>query len=454
MLSSLKKVLSLTDAIMINLGAIIGAGIFVIIGIAAGAAGPSIVISIVIGAIISIFTGLSFSEIASHVAKEGGVYEYAKDALAPFAGFLGGWLWSFGNMIAVAAVSLSLGGYINSLLGFSLNEVYYAVAAVLIFMTVNILGIKNSAKTIRLLVMVNVAILAVFIAIGSFFFHPSHFANFEPNGLKGMLTGSAIIFFAFTGFSRVTTVGSEVKNAERVIPRAIIASIIISSIIYIAVALVAVGLVPYGELANSKSPLSTAIGVTNIPVLGAIIAIGGIAATAGVVLTGILGVSRVFFAMGRDNELPKKLSKLDRFSTPINSIVVASIVSIAFIIAVSFETIVEASNVATLSAYAIINIAALKMWLKLRKKLGKAVHLREQKYFALIPIFGFLSIVAIMAYLSVASLLIVLGILAIGVAYYAYKSLLASKGVEHAISRAVPIISEVREFGRSRVEKG
>ncbi|MEM3228249.1 MAG: amino acid permease [Candidatus Micrarchaeaceae archaeon] len=453
MLSALKKVLSLTDAIMINLGAIIGAGIFVIIGIAAGAAGPSIVISIIIGAIISIFTGLSFSEIASHVAKEGGVYEYAKDALAPFAGFLGGWLWSFGNMIAVAAVSLSLGGYINSLLGVSFNVTYYAIAAVLIFTTINILGIKNSAKTLKLLVIVNVAVLIAFVAIGAFFFHASHFADFAPNGLKGVITGSAIIFFAFTGFSRVTTVGSEVKNAEKVIPKAIIISIIVSSIIYIAVAAVAVGLVPYTTLAQSKSPLSTAIAVTNIRILSEVIAVGGIAATAGVILTGILGVSRVFFAMGRDNELPKGLSKLDKFSTPINSIIVACIISIAFIVAVSFETIVEASNAAVLSAYAIINIAALEMWLKFRRRKGKAMHLREHGYFAAIPVIGFIAIIAILAYLSVVSLFIVVGILAVGIAYYSYKSLLASRGVKHAISKAVPIISEVREFGKSRVEK-
>ena len=453
MLKTLKRELTFTDAVMINLGAIIGAGIFVIIGIAAGAAGPSIVASIAISAVISILTGLSFSEIASHVAKEGGVYEYAKDALAPSAGFLGGWLWSFGNMIAVAAVSLSLGGYINILLGLSLKEGYYAVAAILIFMIVNILGIKNSAKTIKLLVFVNVAVLALFVVVGLFFFHASNFSDFTPSGINGMLAGSAIIFFAFTGFSRVTTVSSEVKNAEKVIPKAIIASIAISTAIYIAVAAIAVGLVPYTALMHSASPLSTAIGATGIGALAKIIAIGGIAATAGVVLTGILGVSRVFFAMGRDSELPRNLSKLDRFSTPINSIVISGMVSIVFIIVTSFGTIVEASNVAVLSAYAIINITAFNMWLKLRKRAGNGTHLRERKYFAVIPILGFVSTISIITYLNIASIGMVLGILAIGVVYYAHKLSLASKGFERAISKVVPVISEVREFGRSRMER-
>ena len=449
----LKKTLTFTDAVMINLGAIIGAGIFVIIGIAAGEAGPSIVASIAISAVISIFTGLSFSEIASHVAKEGGVYEYAKDALAPSAGFLGGWLWSFGNMIAVAAVSLGLGGYINALLGLSLKESYYAIAAILVFMLVNILGIKNSAKTIKLLVFVNVAVLVLFVSVGLFFFHATNFSDFAPNGINGLLAGSAIIFFAFTGFSRVTTVSSEVKDAEKVIPKAIITSIAISTAIYIAVAAIAVGLVPYTSLMHSSSPLSTAIGVTGIGILSKVIAIGGIAATAGVVLTGILGVSRVFFAMGRDNELPGSLSKLDRFSTPINSIVISGIISIVFILVTSFGTIVEASNVAVLSAYAIINITAFNMWLKLRKRAGNGTHLREQKYFAIIPILGFATTLSIIAYLNIASIGIVLGILAIGIAYYISKLLLASRGFKRAISIAVPVISEVREFGRSRAEK-
>ena len=288
----LKRILGLRSAVIINLGAIIGAGIFVIIGIAAGKAGPAIILSIFISAIIAIFTGLSFSEIAQHISKEGGVYEYAKESFAPSAGFIGGTMWTFSNMIAISAVSLSMGSYINSLFHLHLNLIIYGIPVIILFAVLNMLGIKNSAKTLSILVGVNVVILIIFIISGLFYFKAADFTNFAPRGFTGIMEGSALIFFAFTGFSRITTVGDEVKDPEKNIPKAIIISIIISSALYSIVAVVAIGLIPASNLASASAPLSAAIKVLHNPYLIVIIAVGGITATAGVVLTGILGTSR------------------------------------------------------------------------------------------------------------------------------------------------------------------
>ena len=444
-MNTLSRSVTLTQALMINLGAIIGAGIFVIIGVAIGHAGPSIIISIILSAIIAILTGLSFAEIARHVAKEGGVYEYAKESFRPFAGFIGGWLWTFGNIIAIAAVSISMGGYVNILFSTHINTVYFAIAAIIAFAAINILGIKNSAKTISGFVIINLAVLLIFIVSGLSSFHLSNFSNFAPNGMTGTIAGAAIIFFAFTGFSRVTTISDEVKDPEKTIPKAIILSIIISTVIYIAVAIVAVGLVPYSNLASSAAPLSTAIKSMHDSILAIIIAFGGVTATAGVILTGVLGTSRVFFALGRDRELPGFLSYIDRFSTPINAIIVSAVLSIVFLLLVSFGTIVDSSNAAVLSAYFIINVSAIYFYYNLKKK-----QQQEKRYIPVVSIAGIFGILLIVAYLDIASLEFLFGIAAVGTIYYVLRNAPIGELKDWRRHMHVPRRSAVRAFGPSR----
>jgi len=446
-MNTLSRSVTLTQALMINLGAIIGAGIFVIIGVAIGHAGPSIIISIILSAIIAILTGLSFAEIARHVAKEGGVYEYAKESFRPFAGFIGGWLWTFGNIIAIAAVSISMGGYVNILFSTHINTVYFAIAAIIAFSVINILGIKNSAKTISAFVVINLAVLLIFIVSGLSSFHLSNFSNFAPNGMTGTIAGAAIIFFAFTGFSRVTTISDEVKDPEKTIPKAIILSIIISTVIYIAVAIVAVGLVPYSNLASSAAPLSTAIKSMHDSILAIIIAFGGVTATAGVILTGVLGTSRVFFALGRDRELPGFLSYIDRFSTPINAIIVSAVLSIVFLLLVSFGTIVDSSNAAVLSAYFIINVSAIYFYYNLKKK-----QQQEKRYIPVVSIAGIFGILLIVAYLDIVSLEFLFGIAAVGTIYYVLRNAPIGELKDWRRHIHVPRRSAVRAFGPSRQE--
>ena len=441
----LKRTITLFDAVMINLGAIIGAGIFVIIGIAIGHSGPSIFISILISAIVATLTGICFSRIAMSVAKEGGTYEYAKSAFSPFAGFIGGWMWIFGNIIAIAAVSLSLGNYANVLLGTSFPVLAFAVGTIIAFALVNIYGIKNSAKTITFLVFINIIVLVAFIAFGLGAFKLVNFAEPFPNGFAGTLFGASIIFFAFTGFSRVTTISEEVVDPERTIPKAIILSIAISTIFYIAIGLVAVGLVPYSTLAHSSAPLSVAIAVLHNNLLGSLIALGGVTATAGVAFTGILGVSRVFFAMGRDRELPGFLGSIDKFSTPINAILVTLALSIVFMVLVSFGTIVEASNSAILIAYGIVDIAALNIALK-KDHAGSRGFIYSRR-FVIVPVLALGSIGVMLAYLFGEGFSIALALAVIAMLFYAFRKILESNKIIKPASTAVPKRSEVRAFG-------
>ena len=433
----LKRTLSLFDSVMINLGAIIGAGIFVVIGIAVERAGPSIVVSLLLGAFIALFTGLSFSEIALHVTKEGGVYEFAKETIGSFPGFMSGWTWNMGNMILVSAVLISMGSYINALFGTHVAVAYFAIPGLVLFTAINMLGMKNSAKTIRWLVFINVAALLIFVVAGSFFFKGGNFSTFAPNGISGTFAGTAVIFFAFTGFSRIATVTGEVKDPKRNVSRAILISIVASTLLYIAVAVVAVGMLNYVQLGHSSSPLSSAISILGNPALDIAVAIGGVAATAGVAFTGILGVSRVFFAMGRDNELPKAFGKLDRFATPSNAILLTSFIIALFVLFVNFGLIVRLADAGVLTAYGIINIAAFRLSMK-----KKGRDFIKSKYFPIIPVLGFISVAALVVYLGSETVLITALMLIAGAAFY----MLWNRG-HHG---RVPRISTVRAFGASR----
>lgn len=445
MASSFSRTLKFSDAVFINLGAIIGAGIFVIIGISAAAAGPAVLISIPLAALVAIFTGISFSQVARHVDKEGGVYEYGKEALHPYAGFIGGTLWTYGNIIALAAVSISFGGYLDSLFNSRFPVIFIAVAIVVSFGVLNALGIKNSAKTLKMIVVVNVTILVVFTVIGLLFFHPSHLNNFFAKGGYGVISGAAIIFFAFSGFSRVTTVSEEVVNPEKTIPRAIIVSILISAVLYFLISLAAVGLATLGTLATSTSPLALASSKTGLFFLVEIVSVGALVATSGVILTGILGTSRVMFAMGRDREMPSSLSRLDRFSTPILAIIVSVLLAVAMMPLASFGTIVEASNTCVLSAYFIINLAAIKTHMKYGNVNKTGASSGGFDKFYLIPIAGMLSIFIFFVFLGLESIIIAGIVFVVASSYYIIRVKLQGKG------RITPSHSKVRLFGRSRV---
>ena len=427
-MQELKRVVTLRDAVMINLGAIIGAGIFVIIGLAAYYSGPALPIAILISGIIAMFTGLSFSYLTKYSGKEGGVYEYVKDSFNRYAGFIAGILWVASNLIAIAAVATSFVTYFYLLFG-GHGSILVSILIILFFALINILGIKSSSLTTTVLVIINVLTLVVFSISSLFYFNTNNFNNMLNIPINNIIYGAAIIFFAYTGFSRVTTIGDEVINPEKTIPLAIIISILISIVIYASVSIAAIGLISPKELASSAAPLETAINKIGNPLLSIIIAIGGITATAGVLLTGILGSSRVLYAMGRDNELPKWLSYLDRFSTPKNAIAIATIISLLFLVFVSFNNIVESTNLAILLAYLLINVSAFYVSIK-----------EKRASYSINSILGMITIIIVISTLNLESFEIVSIILLISISYLIIREKLGKKVKE------VESHSLVREF--------
>ena len=215
-----KRTLGLFDATAISVGAIIGAGIFVVTGIAAGLAGSALVVSMLIAAIISMFTALSFAELAAWLPKEGSIYEYAYQLISPFAGFLVGWVWMLSNVCGGAAVSLGFAHYLAALFP-TLPVSWIAAFLCLAFAGLNYFGIQQSARFNDFIVVAKLMILALFVILGFSHFKSANFVPFAPFKV-GVIYGACFIFFAYGGFARVAIVADEIKDAKHNVPRAIL----------------------------------------------------------------------------------------------------------------------------------------------------------------------------------------------------------------------------------------
>jgi APA family basic amino acid/polyamine antiporter len=413
----LKPSLSLFDATAISIGAIIGGGIFVVTGIAAGLAGSALVISMLIAALISLLTALSFTELTAWQPKEGSIYEYSYQLVSPFAGFLVGWMWILSNTFAGAAVSLGFAYYLAALVP-SLNPNIVAAVACLTFTLINYYSVKQSALLNNILVTAKLLILAFFIIYGLFFMNPANFAPFKPLDI-GVFSGAVFFFFAYGGFARAAVIAEEVKDAKRNVPRAMLIALAISALIYVLIGVVAVGLVGSNSLAGSNSPLEEAMKATGNTAASSIIAVGGILATASVLLTSVLGVSRMAYAMARRKDLPQALAKLDpKRNTPVYSTWIIGLVMVLLVLFIDLSRVVAISSFAMLFFYTLANVSALR--LKPEKR----------TYPRILPAIGAVSCLALLVFELFASLqswIIGTACLLIGAVYYVAKRKLKPK---------------------------
>ncbi len=372
----LKCSIGLWSAVAINVGAIIGGGIFVVTGIVAGYAGSALIVSMVIAGIIAFITAWSFAKLTTWQPVEGGVYEYGRQLVSPYAGFLAGWMWLIANTFTGAAVSLGFAYYLRSAFP-SLPTSIVAAVLCLGFTGLNLVGARESTRVNNVLVTIKLAALAFFVAFGVLHINTGNFSPFVPLS-SGVLYGTFFIFFAYGGFARVSVVAEEVKDAKRNVPRAMLLSLGISMVVYILVGLVAVGLLGSVGLAASSSPLSAAIGTTGNSLAIQIIAVGGLVATASVLLTAILGVSRMAYSMARRNDLPSALARLhSKFLTPYWAILVSGVLMAVLVLFVDLTRVVAISTFALLFNYSITNVAAFKLkngggWLRFVPLLGLA----------------------------------------------------------------------------------
>jgi basic amino acid/polyamine antiporter, APA family len=382
--AGLRRTLTLRDAIAINLGAIIGSGIFVVTGIAAGEAGPALFISILIAAAISLLTALSLVALSGAVAREGGIYAYVSFYVSPYAGFLAGWMYMLGNILTGAAVALGFAFYFGVLVpGVDLRLVIVVIIS--LFTMINYFGAKDSAKLNNMIVLVKMCILAFFIVFGVFFIKSSNLAPIQPLQ-GGVLLGAFYIFFAFGGFARITTLSEEVDRPLTNVPKAIMLSLAISTVFYILVGMIAIGMAGAPGLASSNSPLEFAMGVTNNNVAVTLVVVGGLLATSSVLLTSILGVSRIEYSMARKNQFPSVFARLgERSGIPYIAVIVTGAVTMALALTGDLVSVIAIATFSQLFYYSLTNVSAAKMTMKVKKRLP------------LVPILGAISCIFLLA---------------------------------------------------------
>jgi APA family basic amino acid/polyamine antiporter len=372
----LKRAVGVLDLTALGIGAIIGTGIFVIIGEAISDSGPSIVISFALAGVTCLFSALSYGELASSIPVSGSAYTYGYATMGELVGWIIGWDLILEYGVSVAAVAVGWGGYVQSLLqslfGINLPDSISAppgdggtvnLPSVLLVLAVTALlvyGVRESARTNTVMVFVKIVILIFFIVVGVFHIHGGNFSPWAPKGFNGTADAAALIFFAYIGFDAVSTSGEEAENAQRDLPIAIIGSLLIATLLYILVSIVAVGLAPASKLAGSAAPLSDAIKIgAGLNWAGDLLSFGALVAITSVTLTILYGQTRIFFAMSRDGLLPPIFARLTSRRTPAFTTITFGVLTAIMAALLPLTEIAKLVNIGTLFAFLIVNIGVI-----------------------------------------------------------------------------------------------
>jgi len=400
--AGLRRELGPIDATAIGLGAIVGAGIFVVTGVAAGVAGPALLVGLVLAALAATANALSSAQLAATYPVAGGTYEYGYRVLGGTVGFAAGWLFLAGKIAAAGTVAIGLGGYLGGVLP-GVPPRWLGVSAVIVFTALNVFGIRRSSQVNLVIVTISTGALVLFALTALPAFDASNLRPFAPAGWQGALRAAGLLFFAYTGYARIATLGEEVREPERTIPRAIIATIAITVVLYIGVTFVALGVAGAAGLADTPAPLLAAARATAVPWLPALVIVGATAAMLGVILSQLLGLSRMAFAMARRRDLPGSLSHV-RAGTGVPDRAVVLVGAIAAVVAATgtLAGVAAAASFTILLYYGIANAAALRMPAE-RKLFPDAV-----------PIAGLAACILLALSLPLSTILLGIGVLATG----------------------------------------
>ena len=398
----LLRALTIKDAVGIGLGAIIGAGIFVVTGVAAGIAGPAFIIGLIIAGIIAALNGLSSAQLARIYPQSGGTYEYGYRLLHPALGFSAGWMFLISKLSAASIVAIGFGSYVYEFFPV-FSPMIISVIAVIVLTAANYFGVKKAGLLNLLIVSITLLSLFYLIISGIPLIDMEHFKPFAPFGIAGIAESSALLFFAFTGYARIATLAEEVQEPEKTIPRAIIITIVSAIILYCAVSFIAISVIGSERMADSKSPLQALANNLTAPGIRAVTTIGASTAMLGVLLSQILGISRMMLAMGRRNDLPIMMQKIHKnYRIPHSAIILSGFIIILLTIAGNFEFIIRAASFTILMYYSITNIAAL-------------VQPREEQiYGRIVPALGLAGCLSMSAFLPLSVIFTGISLLSVG----------------------------------------
>ncbi len=357
---TLKRELGLFATTACGVGIILGAGIYVLIGVAAKMAGPAVWISFLLAALVAGFTGLSYAELSSIFPRDASEYLYAEKAFGPRLAFIVGWLLIIGMIVSAAAVALGFAGYFKVLFGTPI--ILTAIVLIAILSAINFWGIKESAWFNIVFTAIEMGGLILIIALGLKYIGTINYLEM-PAGFSGIFAAAALIFFAFIGFEDVVKLSEETKNPTKTIPLALILSIVITTILYVLVAISAVSILNWQVLGASAAPLadvaSRALG-SNAFLLLAVIALF---ATANTILFILVAGSRMVWGMAGLKVLPRALERIHKTRrTPWVAIAVVMAFSMAFVLIGRIETVASITNFMVFATFIIVNLALI--WLR------------------------------------------------------------------------------------------
>lgn len=418
--SGLVRALGAKDLLFLGIGAVIGAGIFSTLGTAAvgepgvrEGAGPALVLSFALLGAVCALAGLCYAELTSMIPVSGSAYTYSYATMGEFVAWLIGWDLILEYAVGNVAVAIAWSGYFGSILEpFGIHLPYWIshgygdvmqqlraaeaganaervtflqnmiaeaphlfgkpllvnLPAVLIVLSITwllVLGVKESTKTNNALVILKLAVLALFLGVGAFHVNPENWTPFAPNGWAGIHQGAAIAFFAYIGFDAISTAAEEAKNPQRDMPIGILGSLVICTIIYMAVGLVATGLVPYTMLAEGADPLARALAGAGLPWIQFVLSVGAVISMSAVLLVFQMGQPRIFFSMSRDGLLPKGFAKVHpKYRTPyVTTILSGSLVALGAGF-MDDDATYDLTNVGTLFAFTLVCIGVLVLRVK------------------------------------------------------------------------------------------
>ncbi|MBO6088042.1 amino acid permease [bacterium] len=408
----LEKTLGVWDLIILGVGAIIGSGIFAVVGIAAAGsadgsslgAGPALVISMIIAAIACVFSALCYSEFATMIPVAGGAYTYTFATLGEFAAWMVGWVLMLEYAIGFIAVACAwsnhfvqfMNGFSNVLPAWIANPPVWlvndsfsaakliadnpelsvptiggfpicinlpAILIVLLMTVILVKGTKDSTKMAGIMVFVKLAVIALFVLTGIFFVRPENWTPFAPNGIEGVFTGAFLIFFAYIGFDALATAAEECKNPQKDLPVGIIGSLIVTTIVYVAVALVLTGMQDTASsvpLAFLKAPMAYCMSIHKMNWAAWLISIGSLAGLTSVLLVLEMAATRILYAMSRDNFISQRFLKLHpKFKTPAKLTWTVGILAVVGILTLNLDVAAELCNYGTFTSFIIVCVAVL-----------------------------------------------------------------------------------------------
>lgn len=357
--TALARRLGTGDAVVIGLGSMIGAGVFSAWGPAAAAAGGWLLIGLLLAAGVAYCNAVASAQLAAQYPTSGGTYVYGRERLGPAWGFLAGWGFVIGKTASSAAMALTFAAYLLPQPG--LPQRLLAVAAVIGLTAVNYRGITRTAGVARVLVALSVVALAVFVAVAAAgtLSRGEAAPGGDVPGVYGVLQSAGLLFFAFAGYARIATLGEEVREPERTIPRAIPVALGITVVIYLAVGITALAAAGAQALAGSSRPLATAVEAVGAAWALPVVQAGAAVASLGALLALIAGVGRTALAMGRNADLPRWLASVHpRFRVPDHAELALAVVISLLVLTIDLRGAIGFSSFGVLIYYAIANAAA------------------------------------------------------------------------------------------------